>query len=132
MKKYLLVDDNDFSLMLTEELIRQASDDQDIQIVPMNDGKEAVAVFEQSKQNEFSAIFIDIIMPEKTGIMILHEIRSMERSDAKSVPIVIASTLSKDNGLGPDEEALITDYIQKPLSVEKFEKTLSNIKELTE
>lgn len=72
---------------------------------------------------------MDIIMPEKNGIAILHEIRSMERSDAKSIPIVIVSALAEDSGIiGAEEKELITGYIQKPLSVEKFKNTLEKIK----
>lgn len=125
MKKYLLVDDNDFSLSLTEDLVRQASESTDIDFVLVNDSKEAVRIFEASKPKEFSAIFMDVIMPEKTGIMILREIRSMERNDAKSVPIVIMSALSEDSGIiGAGERELITDYVQKPLSAEKISNAL--------
>lgn len=129
MMKYLLVDDNPFSLSLTEELLSQACGDKDVEFVLIDNGDEALRIFNESKPGEFAAIFMDIVMPKKTGIMILHEIRSMERSDAKSVPIIVVSALSEDNEIiGPEERMLITDYIQKPLSVEKFQKTLQKIK----
>lgn len=45
---------------------------------------------------------------------ILHEIRSIERSDAKSIPIVIVSALAEDSGIiEAEEKELITGYIQK-------------------
>ncbi|MBQ5593460.1 MAG: hypothetical protein IIU76_02635 [Bacteroidales bacterium] len=53
----------------------------------------------------------------------------MERSDAKSIPIVIVSALAEDSGIiGAEEKELITGYIQKPLSVEKFENALNKFK----
>ena len=114
---------------MTEELLTQACGDKDVEFVLIDNGDEALRIFNESKPGEFAAIFMDIVMPKKTGIMILHEIRSMERSDAKSVPIIIVSALSEDNEIiGPEERVLITDYIQKPLSVEKFQKTLQKIK----
>lgn len=54
---------------------------------------------------------------------------AMERSDAKSIPIVIVSALAEDSGIiGAEEKELITGYIQKPLSVEKFENALNKFK----
>lgn len=41
---------------------------------------------------------------------ILHEIRSMERSDAKSIPIVIVSALAEDSGIIGAEEK---EYLHK-------------------
>lgn len=129
MKKYLLVDDNNFSLSLIEELINQMSDDKDISFVLVNDAKEAVKVFGESKPEEFSAIFLDIVMPEKSGLVILREIRAMERSDAKKVPIIIVSALAESNSISdPKDKELITDYVQKPLSVEKIRNALERLK----
>lgn len=128
MKKFLLVDDNDFSLSLTKELIGEACENREISFVLAKDGMEAVDIFANSKADEFSAIFMDIVMPEKTGVTVLHEIRSMQRSDAKVVPIVIVSALSEENSMeGLEDRELITDYIQKPLTVEKFKNTLAKI-----
>lgn len=133
MKKYLLIDDNDFSLQLADQILGEASEDKDINIVLAKDGQEAVNIFEASQPEEFDAIFMDIVMPEKTGVIILEEMRSMNRSDAKTVPIVIVSALSENNAF-PDSQkrALITDYIQKPLSVDKFKTTLDKISSLSE
>ena len=54
-------------------------------------GKEAVDAFAQSGENEFDLILTDLKMPVMDGFEAARTIRAMERSDAKTIPI-IAST----------------------------------------
>lgn len=131
MKKYMLVDDNSFSLSFTEELLSQVFQDEEVEFVQVDNGDEAVKQFAESAPGEFAAIFMDIIMPGKTGLVILREMRSLEREDAKTVPVIMVSALAEDNNaIQPEERAMITDFIQKPLSVEKFQNALRKINEL--
>lgn len=116
----LLVDDSDFSLSLTKELIIQATDDSDICFLLAKDGDEAVHIFSNSKTGEIDVIFMDVVMPQKTGVTALHEIRAMDRPDSSTVPIVIVSALVESSCINQTDKKLITDYIQKPLSMEKF------------
>ena len=125
--KILLVDDSDFSLSLTQELISDVREMDDINFILAKDGAEAVRIFEKSASGEIAAILMDVVMPEKTGLAALREIRSMEHKDAATVPIVIVSALSESNCVDEEDKDLITDYIQKPLSMEKLQKTLSRI-----
>lgn len=116
----LLVDDSDFSLSLTKELIIQATDDSDICFLLAKDGDDAVHIFRDSQIGEIDVIFMDVIMPEKNGVTALHEIRTMDRPDSLTVPIVIVSALVESSCINQTDKKLITDYIQKPLSKEKF------------
>ena len=61
----LLVDDSDFSLSLTKELILGTKIKEDINFILAKDGEEAVRIFEESKSGEISVIFMDVVMPEK-------------------------------------------------------------------
>ena len=124
--KFLLVDDSDFSLSMTQVLICRALDNENIDFILAKDGVEAIKIFANSEVGEISAIFMDIVMREKTGLIALREIRSMERSDATTVPSVIVSALSEDNSVeGTEDKKWITDYIQKPIGVAKFKNTFA-------
>ena len=123
----LLVDDSDFSLSLTKELILGTKIKEDINFILAKDGEEAVRIFEESKSGEISVIFMDVVMPEKSGLTALKEIRSMEHEAI--VPIVIVSALAESNCMDETNKGLITDYIQKPLSVAKFQDSFLKILE---
>ena len=63
-------------------------------------------------------------MQEKSGLTALREIRTVDREDAATVPIIIVSALSEDNCAEVEDRKLISSYIQKPLSVDKLRNAL--------
>ena len=51
-------------------------------------GLEAVEIFEKSRPGEFDVILMDIMMPFMNGYNATKRIRSMDREDAKEIPII--------------------------------------------
>ena len=51
-------------------------------------GQEAVERFKKSEPGEFDAILMDIMMPVMNGYEAAKTIRSMDRKDAKAIPII--------------------------------------------
>ncbi len=86
-------------------------------------GKEALSILED---NEIDIVFLDWNMPKLSGLDFLKAVRSVKRYE--SLPVVmVTSEASKYNVI----EALksgATAYLVKPVSVEKFVKTLATIK----
>ena len=82
-------------------------------------GAEAKELY-NSEQNNIDVVFLDVKMPDMTGFDVLDEI---ERRD--DIQIVMVT--------GQQERAIdafdygITDYLVKPFSSERFEKTLSRV-----
>jgi len=116
--KILLVDDNDFSLELTKDMIHEVLSQDETEIVIAKNGNDAVSLFEQSDIRGIDVILMDIVMPQMSGEAAVNQIRSMNREDAETVPIIIVSALAQGTVL--ENEALISGYIQKPLSVDKI------------
>ena len=83
-----------------------------------HNGREVVEIFEQSEENYFDVILMDIHMPDIDGMEAIRIIRSMDRKDS-SVPVIAITA---------DSEALsaeIDDYLIKPYSMEDIRHILS-------
>ena len=52
------------------------------------DGQEAVELFRNSEPGEFDVILMDIMMPVMNGYEATKMIRSLDREDAKAIPII--------------------------------------------
>ncbi len=87
-------------------------------------GKEAVNIFQASEPNHFNLIFMDIQMPIMNGNQATMAIRSLNRRDAKSVPIVAMTA----NAFAEDVEAALSagmnEHLAKPVEVQKLMETM--------
>ena len=54
----------------------------------MEDGQQAVKLFKEKPAGTFDAILMDLMMPIMDGYTATREIRSLERSDSKTIPII--------------------------------------------
>lgn len=84
------------------------------------DGQEAVDMY---KEYNPSVVFMDIVMPRKTGIEAVSEIISFD----KSAKIVMASSVGTQNHLKEAISAGAYEFLQKPISNEQVTKILEII-----
>lgn len=71
-------------------------------------------------------VFLDIEMPGKNGFQVLTEIMSMARP-----PLVVFATAFDEHAIRAFEENTV-DYVLKPISVQRLEKTLERVRTLLE
>ena len=91
------------------------------------DGLQVVEAFKNSREGELEAILMDIMMPNMDGIEATKTIRSLDRADAKSIPIIAMTA----NAFQEDAEKCIAAgmnaHLAKPLDIEKVKMTIYNI-----
>ena len=119
----LLVEDNELNMEISEFMLQ----DRHANVTKAWNGKEAVSIFENSKPGAFDAILMDIMMPVMDGYQAAEKIRSLDRKDAKTIPMIAmtANAFTEDKVRARD--AGMNDHISKPVSVDKLLQLLSGL-----
>ena len=87
-------------------------------------GQEAAEIFEKSRPGEFDAILMDVMMPTMGGYQASRHIRSMDRADAKTVPIIAMTANAFTEDRIQSREAGMNAHISKPLNSALMVKTI--------
>jgi CheY-like chemotaxis protein len=119
--KILLADDDEADRLLFKDAFTELK--AEISIATVNDGMQLMDLLHNTETEDLPQIlFLDINMPQKTGIDCLIEIRADNRF--KDLTIAIYSTSSSEKDM---EETFLHGanvYIHKPNSFEKLKKVL--------
>lgn len=83
-KNILLVEDNELNMDISEILLTDAG----ASVTKAVNGQQAVDIFRKNKPGTFDVILMDVMMPVMNGYEATRYIRSMERADAKEIPII--------------------------------------------
>ena len=92
------------------------------EVYEAGDGEEAVAKFKEFSPD---VVFMDIIMPKKTGVEALGEIMEVN-PEAK---VIMASSVGTQAHLKEALKAGATDFLQKPVADDDVKNILDNIAE---
>ena len=80
----LLAEDNELNMEIAEFMLQNEGAD----VTKAWNGQEAVELFRKSEPGEFDVILMDIMMPVMNGYEATKMIRSLDREDAKTIPII--------------------------------------------
>ena len=83
-KRILLVEDNE----LNAEIAKTVLEDVGALITRAENGQQALELFKEKPAGTFDVILMDLMMPVMDGYTATRKIRELERSDAKTVPII--------------------------------------------
>ena len=119
--KILLVEDNDINLEIAEFILKKCG----AEVICARNGREAVRLFENSSDREFSAILMDILMPVMNGLDAAKEIRALPRPDARTVPIIAMSANAFTDDIEQSLKAGMNEHLVKPLDEALLTKTLN-------
>ena len=88
------------------------------------DGQEAVELFRNSEPGEFDVILMDIMMPVMNGYEATKMIRSLDREDAKKIPIIAMTANAFTEDRIRAKEAGMNEHVAKPDDVELLMKVI--------
>ena len=115
-KRILIVEDNELNAEITKTVL----EDVGALITRAENGQQAVELFKEKPAGTFDAILMDLMMPVMDGYTATRKIRSLERSDAKTIPIIAMTA----NAFQEDAEKCIAvgmnAHLAKPLDIEKM------------
>lgn len=92
------------------------------------DGLQAVEAFKNSREGELEVILMDIMMPNMDGIEATKTIRSLDRADAKSIPIIAMTANAFVEDMRKTKEAGMNEHLTKPVDGEKLLQVLYRYK----
>ena len=73
------------------------------------------------------AVLIDVRMPEMDGLEATRVIRSMDREDAKSIPIIALTSNAFDEDVQNSLQAGLNAHLSKPVEPETVFRTLEEL-----
>lgn len=118
--KVLLVEDTPLNMEIAKFML----EDEGIEVMTAENGQIAVNIFNNSPENTFNAVLMDVRMPVMDGLTATESIRALPRTDAATVPIVAMTADAYDEDVRKTVEAGMNAHLTKPVSREKLLSTL--------
>ena len=116
----MLVEDNELNAEVAEILL----EDEGAIITMVNDGQQAVELFNNNPVGTFDAILMDIMMPVMDGLTATKAIRALNRPDAGIIPIIAMTANAFAEDVQRCLDAGMNAHLAKPLDIEKVKKTI--------
>ena len=107
----LLAEDNELNMEIAEFLLQNEG----AEVTKAWNGQEIVELFRKSEAGEFDVILMDIMMPIINGYEATKRIRSLDREDAKKIPIIAMTANAFTEDRIRAKEAGMDEHISKPV-----------------
>lgn len=122
-KRILIAEDND----LNAEIAIAILEENGFETERVEDGQKCVKAFSEKPAGYYSAILMDIQMPNMNGYEASKTIRGMTREDAGTIPIIALTANAFEEDRKKAFAAGMNGHIAKPISAETLLKTLGEI-----
>ena len=119
----LLAEDNELNMEIAEFMFRNEG----TEVTKAWNGQEAVELFEKSRPGEFDVILMDIMMPVMNGYEAAKMIRSLDREDAKVIPIIAMTANAFAEDRLRAKEAGMNEHIAKPVDAKLLVKIIHKL-----
>ena len=119
----LLAEDNELNMEIAEFMLQNEG----AVVTKAWNGQEAVELFEKSRSGEFDVILMDIMMPVMNGYEATKMIRSLDREDAKEVPIIAMTANAFIEDRMRAKEAGMDEHVAKPVDGELLVKVIHKL-----
>ena len=121
-RRILLAED----VAINAEIIVMVLAMREMEVDVAENGRIALELFGQSEPGYYDAILMDMRMPEMDGLEATRRIRSLERADAKQIPIIALTANAFDEDVQRSMQAGLNAHLSKPVEAELLYETLEN------
>ena len=119
----LLTEDNELNMEIAEFVLQNKG----TVVTKAWNGQEAVDIFRKSSPGEFDVILMDIMMPVMNGYEAAKMIRSLDREDAKVIPIIAMTANAFIEDRMRAKEAGMDEHIAKPVDGKLLVKVINEL-----
>ena len=119
----LLTEDNELNMEIAEFVLQNEG----TVVTKAWNGQEAVDIFRKSSPGEFDVILMDIMMPVMNGYEAAKMIRSLDREDAKVIPIIAMTANAFIEDRMRAKEAGMDEHIAKPVDRKLLVKVINEL-----
>lgn len=122
-RKVLIAEDNEINMEIGVEILRMFG----FEVEQAWNGKEALDLFRESKENGYALIVMDMKMPVMDGCEAARQIRHLNRTDAKTIPIIAATANAFTEDIALTQKAGMNAHISKPIDFDVLKKTIAKL-----
>lgn len=115
-KNILVVEDNDTNMEIIKAILERTH----AHVTCAWDAEEAIDIISKSKEGRFDLILMDIQMPGMDGYCAARAIRSMDRRDSMTVPIIAMTANAFAQDVEKALNAGMNAHIAKPIDVDEL------------
>ena len=122
-RRVLLAED----MPINAEIIMMVLSMREMEAEHAENGQVAVKLFAEHEPGYYDAILMDMRMPVMDGLEATRTIRTMNRADAKTVPIIALTANAFDEDVQRSMQAGLNAHLSKPVEPEALFETLENL-----
>ena len=120
-KRVLLAEDHPLNVEITRKLLERRG----VEVVCVEDGRQALELFMEKEAHYFDAVLMDIVMPKMDGFEAARQIRRVSHKDAQMIPIIAMSAKDAREDMDACKEAGMNDYLAKPVEPQRLYQVLA-------
>ena len=114
-------------VVVNAEIMKQIILSKEAEIDHAENGKIVLNMFEESTVGYYDAILMDVRMPEMDGLEATAAIRSLDRPDAKAIPIIALTANAFDEDVQRSLQVGMDAHLSKPVDPEHLYQTLEEL-----
>ena len=122
-RRVLLAED----ISVNAEIMIMVLSMREIQTEHAENGRIAVEMFEKHEEGYYDAVLMDMRMPEMDGLEATRRIRAMNRSDAKTIPVIALTANAFDEDVQHSMQAGLNAHLSKPVEPDVLFETLEGL-----
>ena len=112
----LVVEDN----LLNQEIAQSLLEMEGFLVETAENGQAALDAFGNHEPGYYNAVLMDIRMPVMDGIEATRRIRTMERPDSRTIPIIAMTANAFDQDSRKSLDSGMNGHLSKPIRVEEL------------